>query len=42
MYLKIQKKKFCLMLKNKKKILVILDSNHTHDHVLKELNSIVN
>ena len=23
--------------KNKKKILVILDSNHTHDHVLKEL-----
>ncbi len=25
--------------KNKKKILVILDSNHTHDHVLEELNA---
>ena len=25
--------------KNKKKIIVVLDSNHTHDHVLKELES---
>ena len=25
--------------KNKKKILVILDSNHTHEHVLAELNA---
>ena len=26
------------ILGNSKKVLVILDSNHTHDHVLKELN----
>ena len=31
------KKKVLSYVKNKKKILVILDSNHTHDHVLKEL-----
>ena len=26
------------LIKNKKKILVVLDSNHSHDHVLQELN----
>ena len=26
------------LIKNKKSIMVILDSNHTHDHVLEELN----
>ena len=31
-------KKIYKITKNKKKILVILDSNHTHDHVLKELD----
>ncbi len=31
-------KKIKNYVKNSKKILVILDSNHTHDHVLKELN----
>jgi len=31
------KKKVLSYTKNKKKILVILDSNHTHEHVLKEL-----
>ena len=30
-------KKIFILTKNKKKVLVILDSNHTHDHVLKEL-----
>lgn len=32
-------KKVFSMAKNKKKIMVLLDSNHTHDHVLKELEA---
>ena len=37
MFPKKQRSKFLKYTKNKKKILVILDSNHSHDHVLKEL-----
>lgn len=36
------KKKVLSYVKNKKKILVILDSSHTHDHVIKELEFYAN
>jgi cephalosporin hydroxylase len=32
-------KKIFSMIEKKEKVLVLLDSNHTHEHVLKELNA---